>query len=70
LVEIETVKTVQQILSPVSGKIIKWNEELPDNLDLINEDPMGKGWICQIKLSNKEELDGLMDEEVYAKYTE
>ena len=58
---IEAVKTVADLFTPVSGKIIDVNNSLIDQPDLINSDPYGKGWIIKIEMNNKEELDNLLD---------
>jgi glycine cleavage system H protein len=68
--EIESVKSVSQIFSPVSGEISEFNKLLEDeaNSVLINEDPYGKGWILKIKLSNPDEINSLMDEKKYDEF--
>ncbi|KAF9957675.1 hypothetical protein BGZ65_001923, partial [Modicella reniformis] len=65
---VESVKAVSEIFSPVSGKIIEANEALTDEPQMINEDPEGDGWIVKIKLSNLKELDTLMTKEAYEKF--
>lgn len=62
---IEAVKTVSEIYSPVSGKVIELNEELEDNFEIINEDPYGKGWILKIEMSDPTEAEKLLDSEAY-----
>tara|TARA_B100000029_G_scaffold138763_1_gene133696 strand:- start:332 stop:709 length:378 start_codon:yes stop_codon:yes gene_type:complete len=57
---LEAVKTVADIYSPVSGKIIDLNSELEDNPELINEDPYNKGWILKIKINNEDEYNSLL----------
>ena len=70
--EVESVKSVSQIFTPVSGEVIEFNAIFEDESksNLVNEDPYGKGWIFKIKLSNIKELDILMTEEEYNKYIE
>ena len=63
--EIESVKTVAEIYSPVSGKIIEVNKVLEDKPEIINEDPYDAGWIFKIKLSNQDELDSLLNSYKY-----
>jgi len=53
--EIESVKSVLQLISPVSGTITAVNEKLKDRAELVNEDPYGEGWMLEIKLSDFEE---------------
>ena len=65
---IESVKAVNDIYSPVSGEVVEINEELEDNPELINQDAFGKGWIFKLKLSDKAELGSLMDSGAYEDY--
>jgi len=57
---IESVKSVSDVFSPVSGEIIDVNEMLKDSPEIINKDPYGEGWIAKIKIKNKAELNNLM----------
>ena len=68
--EIESVKSVSQIFSPVSGEIIEFNTVFEDeaNSELINKDPYNAGWIFKIKVTNASDLDTLMDEDAYNAY--
>lgn len=68
--EIESVKAVSQIFTPVSGKIVEVNSEVIESPEIINEDPYEKGWIFKIELSNPEELEELMDAEAYKRFVE
>ena len=63
--EIESPKAVSELFAPVSGKIIETNERLQDQPELVNEDPYGTGWILKIKLTNRSELENLMDAKQY-----
>ncbi len=67
---VESVKAAEDIYAPVSGKVTAVNEELNDHPELINEDAEGKGWICEVELSDLSELDDLMTEEEYKKFIE
>lgn len=62
---VESVKAASDIYSPVSGDVTEGNAALADTPGDINADPMGKGWIFRIKLANKADLDGLMDQAAY-----
>lgn len=62
---VESVKAASDVYTPVSGEIIEVNAVLQEMPGTINEDPLGKGWVLKIKLSDKAELDGLMDEAAY-----
>lgn len=62
---IEAVKTVADILAPVSGKIVEINTAINDNPEVVNNDPYGNGWMVKIELSNPSELEKLMDANAY-----
>ena len=59
--EIESVKAVSDLYSPVSGKVVERNENLVDNPELVNDSPFDKGWMLKIELSNTSELDSLLN---------
>ena len=65
--EVESVKAVSPLYSPVSGEIVEVNSPLPDNLEILNSDPYTAGWIIRIKLSDEAELSNLLDNEAYQK---
>ncbi len=62
---VESVKAASDIYAPVSGEVIESNAELANTPGDVNSEPMGKGWFFKMKLSDKSELDGLMDENAY-----
>ncbi len=62
---IEAVKTVSDLVMPISGEVIEVNPELEDAPELVNEDPYGKGWIIKISISNAEELEELLSSDEY-----
>lgn len=62
---VEAVKTVSDLLLPVSGEIVEFNEKLEDAPELVNDDPYGEGWMIKVALSDKAELDELLDAEGY-----
>ncbi len=62
---VESVKAASDIYAPVSGEVIESNAGLADSPGDVNAEPMGKGWFFKIKMSDKGELDGLMDEAAY-----
>jgi glycine cleavage system H protein len=66
--EVESVKAVSDLFSPVSGEVTEINGELSDRPELVNEDPYGQGWMIQVELGDAAELDGLMSAEQYAAY--
>ena len=63
--EIESVKAVSDLYSPVSGKVIKRNESLIDNPELVNEGPFEQGWMLQVEIKDASELDNLLSAEDY-----
>ena len=65
---VESVKAASEVYSPVSGTIIKSKEHLNSTPEIVNEDPVGKGWFYEIEISNNDELSGLMSEEEYQKH--
>ncbi len=62
---VEAVKTVSDLLMPVSGEVLEVNAELEEKPELINEDPYGKGWIIKIAVSDASELDTLLSASDY-----
>ena len=65
---VESVKAASDIYAPVSGEVIESNAALADTPGDVNAEPMGKGWFFRIKMSDKGELAGLMDEAAYAAF--
>ena len=63
--EIESVKSVSELFSPVTGEIVEVNEALSDSPETVNEEPYGDGWMVKIALSDPTELDGLMTSDEY-----
>ena len=64
---IEAVKTVTDLFSPISGKIVAINEGLDNDPGKVNSDPYGDGWLVKIRLSDPAEKDGLMSSIAYEK---
>jgi len=62
---IEAVKTVSDLILPISGEVIEFNETLEDDPSLINNDPFGAGWIIKVRVSNPSDVEGLMDASAY-----
>ena len=58
---IEAVKTVSDLMMPMTGEVLEVNAELEDAPQLVNEDPYGKGWIIKIAIENPAEADELLD---------
>ncbi len=66
--EIESVKAVSDLFSPVSGQVLETNQAVIDEPSLVNQDPYGKGWLVKLELSNLSELDALMNSDEYDKF--
>ncbi len=62
---IEAVKTVSDLLLPISGKVVKFNEDLEDAPERINTDPYGEGWIIKLRIADLSELSNLLDATAY-----
>jgi len=63
--EVESVKSVSELFSPVTGEIIEVNDALSDAPETVNEDPYGDGWMIKVKLEDPSEVDALMDADAY-----
>jgi glycine cleavage system H protein len=68
--EVESVKAVSDLISPLSGEIIEVNQAVVDAPETVNEDPYGGGWLVKIRLSEPGEVDGLLDAEAYKQLLE
>jgi glycine cleavage system H protein len=64
--EVESVKAVSDVISPLSGEIVEVNSALEDNPQAINEDPYGDGWLVKVRLSDPAEGEQLLDAAAYA----
>ena len=63
--EVESVKAVSDVISPLSGEVTEVNEAAKENPDVINSDPYGDGWLVKVKLSDAAEADSLLDAAAY-----
>ncbi len=68
--DIESVKATSELISPISGEVVKVNEELKDHPELINDSPYEQGWMLVVKFANQAEIDQLLDANNYLKYLE
>ena len=68
--EIESVKAVSELYSPVSGEVVESNQALADKPELINESPYEEGWIMRVRLVDEGEIDRLLTAEQYRDYIE
>ncbi len=67
--EVESTKSVSDIVAPVSGAVTEVNSALDDDPGALNSDPYGDGWIYKVEMSNAGDLDALMDAEAYGAFT-
>ena len=66
---VESVKAASDLMSPVTGVVVEVNEALDDQPELVNQDAY-ENWIIKVKISDKSELDDLMDAKAYAAFCE
>lgn len=65
---VEAVKTVSDLLLPLDGEIVAFNESLEDEPEKVNSDPYGEGWMIKIKFSDKSQVEDLLSAEDYQKF--
>jgi len=65
---VESVKAVSEIYAPVSGEVTAVNPKLQNNPETLNSDPHGEGWLVQIRLSERSEIEKLMTADEYEAY--
>jgi glycine cleavage system H protein len=65
---VESVKAASEVYAPASGEVVAVNSDLTNEPAKVNSDPLGQGWFVKMKLTNKAELDGLMDQAAYDAY--
>ena len=65
---VESVKSVSEVFSPISGEIVEVNKALENSPELVNNEPFEGGWIAKLKVKNEAELDQLMTPEEYNKF--
>lgn len=63
--ELESVSTVHELVSPITGTVLAVNPHLEDQPTIINEDPYNEGWLVEVRLRDDSELDSLMDMDEY-----
>lgn len=68
--EVESVKAVSDLISPLSGEVLEVNQKVVDAPETVNEDPYGDGWLIRVRLSRAEERDELLDVAGYKKVLE
>jgi len=63
--EVESVKAVSELYSPVSGEVVETNTGISDTTEVVNQDPFGGGWLIKVRLSNPAELADLLEAKDY-----
>ena len=63
--EVESTKSVSDVYAPVSGTVVAVNEGLADTPEILNSDPYGAGWLCEIEFTDSLQIDGLLDAAAY-----
>jgi glycine cleavage system H protein len=70
LAEVESTKSVAEVYAPAAGRVTAVNSELAEKPELINQDPYGGGWFCEIEVTGGANLKGMLDPDGYRKLTE
>ena len=68
--EVESVKAVSELFSPISGEVLEANTGISDTTEVVNEDPYGNGWLIKARIVNTAELAVLMDAADYEKFAD
>jgi glycine cleavage system H protein len=68
--EVESVKAVSDIVSPLSGEVVEVNTKVVEEPETVNEDPYGEGWLVRVRLTDVAEVDELLDAAAYRKLLE
>jgi glycine cleavage system H protein len=68
--EVESVKAVSDLISPLSGEVLEVNAKVVDAPETVNDDPYGDGWLIRIRMTNPSERDELLDVAAYKKVVE
>jgi glycine cleavage system H protein len=63
--EVESVKAVSDVVSPLSGVVLEVNQKAVDEPEVVNEDPYGEGWLIRIRVSDSSEAENLLNAEAY-----
>ena len=68
--EVESVKAVSDLFSPVSGEVVEVNQELLEHPEWVNEEPYGKGWMVRVRVRDRAEISHLMTAQEYTAFVE
>lgn len=63
--EVESVKAVSDLVSPLTGEVLEVNQDVVDAPELVNEDPYGRGWLVRVRLADPGEVGALLDAAAY-----
>ena len=66
--EVESVKAVSDLISPLSGEVLEVNQKVVDAPETVNEDPYGDGWLVRLRLADPAETEDLLDAEAYRQH--
>jgi glycine cleavage system H protein len=68
--EVESVKAVSELISPLSGEVLEVNAQVVEAPEKVNEDPYGEGWLVRIRLADPAQVDSLLDAAAYKQHLE
>ena len=66
IAELESTKSVSEVICPVTGVVVSVNALVADTPGIVNEDPYGSGWLFEVRMADPGELDGLLDATAYS----
>ncbi|CAN5858213.1 MAG: glycine cleavage system protein GcvH [Acidimicrobiia bacterium] len=70
LAEVESTKSVAEVYAPIAGKVVAVNERLSTQPELLNQDPYGEGWFCELEIEDAAAVENLLDADAYKQLTE
>jgi glycine cleavage system H protein len=68
--EVESVKAVSDLISPLSGTVLEVNPKVVEEPETVNEDPYGDGWLVRVRLGDSSEVDDLLDAAAYKSFVD
>lgn len=66
--EIESVKSVSDLFSPLTGEVVEANSDAVDQPELVNQEPYGKGWLLKVRITDRKQMDALLPAEQYGAF--
>lgn len=70
LAEVESTKSVAEVYAPIAGKVVAVNDRLSTQPELLNQDPYGEGWFCELEIEDPSAVENLLDAKAYQQLTE